>query len=161
VPSACAKTRTARIQLGLSLLVLFLAMGIPNAVTAQQNSSASALEHADKQPQNWLTYYGNYRGWSYSALDQVSAKNVKQLAPVWAFAAGGPPPDSSLQPGLESAPLVVDGILYLAGIQNNIYALDVYPWPSHFTQQGPRGVRGLPSGTGFCTWALRIIIWLP
>src|SRR5271168_5246935 len=92
-----------RAQAGL-LSLCFVLAGVRPA-KAQQAPAASRLEHADKEPQNWMTYYGNYSGWSYSPLDQISRKNVKQLVPVWAFAAGAPPLDSSLRPGLMSAPL--------------------------------------------------------
>src|ERR1700737_1446919 len=68
------------------VLCLFLC-DVPHAI-AQQGVMASRLEHADKEPQNWLTFYGNYKGWSYSPLSQITRENVKQLAPVWALSAG-------------------------------------------------------------------------
>ncbi len=33
----------------------------------------------------WPTYNGDYSGRRYSTLDQVSAKNIKTLAPAWMF----------------------------------------------------------------------------
>jgi alcohol dehydrogenase (cytochrome c) len=30
-------------------------------------------------PNDWLTYHQSYNGWSYSALDQINASNVKDL----------------------------------------------------------------------------------
>jgi hypothetical protein len=45
------------------LLCLILAAA---GAAAAQDSTTSRIEHADKEPQNWLTFYGNYRGWSYS-----------------------------------------------------------------------------------------------
>ncbi len=30
-------------------------------------------------PNDWLTYHQSYNGWSYSALDQINANNVKDL----------------------------------------------------------------------------------
>ena len=38
---------------------------------------------ANPEPENWLMTRGNYKGWSYSALDQINAYNVKNLVPVW------------------------------------------------------------------------------
>jgi hypothetical protein len=32
---------------------------------------------ANPEPENWLMTRGNYKGWSYSALDQINAHNVK------------------------------------------------------------------------------------
>jgi len=84
---------------------------------AAQELTAKRIEHAEKEPQNWLTFYGNYRAWSYSSLDQITRENVKQLVPVWAFPTGG-------QTGLQAAPLVVDGVLYLENHQNHVFAVD-------------------------------------
>src|SRR5215472_2857977 len=125
----------------VAVLCLILTTAEP-ALTAPETvpgPSASMLEHSDQEPQNWLTFYGNYQGWSYSSLDQISRKNVKDLVPVWAFGAGNPPPGLNMRGGLESTPLVMDGVLYLEGMQNSIYALDAstgglhwrynYPWP--------------------------------
>ena len=122
-----------------------------------QEQTTSRIEHADKEPQNWLTFYGNYRGWSYSPLNQITQENVKKLVPVWAFPAGFPPPNTSLRAGLEATPLVVDGVLYLEGMQNNIYAVDAatgtarwtytYKWPEAVTYS-IRGARGIAFGDG-------------
>src|SRR5712691_7086919 len=71
-------------------LLCFLAAGT-QPLAAQQRSMASRIEHAEKEPQNWLTFYGNYGGWSYSPLNQITRENVKQLVPEWAFSAGAPP----------------------------------------------------------------------
>jgi alcohol dehydrogenase (cytochrome c) len=103
------------------LVSLFLILGSAVGVAAQSSPDATTLriEHADKEPQNWLTFYGNYRGWSYSPLNQITRENVKSIAPVWAFPAGFPTGTAGLRPGLEAAPLVVDGVLYRAA------ALDV------------------------------------
>jgi alcohol dehydrogenase (cytochrome c) len=75
------------------------------------------LLNADKEPQNWLTYYGNYRGWRYSALDQINTTNVKRLVVKWAFQTG---PDENFQ----VTPLVVDGVMYLTNEKNHVFALD-------------------------------------
>ena len=122
-----------------------------------QQTTQSRLERAEKEPQNWLTYYGNYNGWSYSQLNQINRSNVKQLAPVWTFAAGVPPPVTTLRVGLEAAPLVVDGLLYLVGPQNNVYAIEaatgksvwtyIYRWPDRAVS-GVKGARGLAYGDG-------------
>jgi len=75
------------------------------------------IVHAAKEPQNWLTFYGNYRAWSYSPLNQITRENVHRLAPVWTFPSGG-------RGGLESAPIIDDGKLYLVNQENNVFALD-------------------------------------
>src|SRR6202158_2998406 len=92
---------------GLFLLGLILC---PFGVAMAQDAATTRIEHADKEPQNWLTFYGNYRGWSYSPLNQITRENVKTIVPVWAFPAGFPTGAAGLRPGLEAAPLVVDGV---------------------------------------------------
>jgi protein-tyrosine phosphatase len=59
-------------------------------MVAAQDPMAARIEHAGNEPQNWLTYYGNYGAWSYSPLNQIARENVKQIVPVWAFPAGYP-----------------------------------------------------------------------
>ena len=134
----------------LAVLLHISFCGTPSV--AAQEPTANRIEHADKEPQNWLTFYGNYRAWSYSPLDQITRENVKQLVPVWAFPTGG-------QNGLQAAPLVVDGVLYIENHQNHVFAIDAstgrplwnYAYqslrPANPSQQAV-GARGLAIGYG-------------
>ena len=141
---------TTRSQVAIFLLCAILgAAGVARA----QDATTTRIEHADKEPQNWLTFYGNYKGWSYSPLSQITRDNVKRISPVWTFAAGFPTGTAGLRPGLEATPLVVDGVLFLEGMQNNVYAIDAvsgrtiwtyeYKWPEvkTFSIRGARGWR--------------------
>lgn len=88
-----------------------------------QSTEASRLELAGAAASsrdlgataNWGTYSGDYSSTRYSRLDQVDTTNVGRLAMQWAFQTGG---------ALEATPLVLDGILYLAGESSTAYALD-------------------------------------
>ena len=73
--------------------------------------------NASHEPQNWLTYSGDYRSWRYSALDQINASHVHHLAAQWVF-------QSASLGQFETTPLVVDGILYGTGQDNRAFALD-------------------------------------
>lgn len=75
------------------------------------------LKNSAGEPQNWLTYWGDYRGTHYSALRQIVPANVKQLQVKWAAQMPG---DSVLQ----STPVVVDGVMYTAGPPGEVYAID-------------------------------------
>ena len=70
----------------------------------------------DPPPGDWLMPRGNYRGWSFSKLDQINTDNVGklQLAWTWQLPEGGTN---------EVAPLVHDGIMYLTGSSNTIQAM--------------------------------------
>src|SRR5262245_38751613 len=67
-------------------------------------------------PGDWLMRRGDYRAWGYSALDQIRAGNVGALTLAWAW---------NMEPGYqEEAPLVHDGVIFLANPQNVVHALD-------------------------------------
>jgi alcohol dehydrogenase (cytochrome c) len=85
--------------------------------------------HADREPQNWLTYSGGYAGARYSLLTQLNRDNVKNLALKWVWR-----PRYSEK--MEATPLVVDGILYT--VQNSdVAAIDAASgrvfWTFHYT----------------------------
>jgi alcohol dehydrogenase (cytochrome c) len=69
------------------------------------------------EAQNWLMYRGTYAGWGYSSLDQINAKNVKKLVPLWSFSTG-------VIEGHESPPMVNNGVMFITTPQNQVFALD-------------------------------------
>ena len=73
--------------------------------------------HADKEPQNWLTYGGATNSQRYSGLTQINTSNVDSLQMQWAFQA------RSLE-SYEATPLVVDGTMYITQMPNDVVALD-------------------------------------
>src|SRR5262245_32097669 len=74
------------------------------------------LVKADAEPQNWLMYWGNFRGTHYSNLQQITATNVGQLQAAWTFPMPGPFV-------LEATPLVIDGVMY-STLPGEVVALD-------------------------------------
>src|SRR6266436_9956963 len=73
--------------------------------------------HADKEPENWLTYSGTTLGQRYSTLKQITPDNVSNLTMQWAFQARS-------TEKFESTPLVVDGMMYVTQAPNDVVALD-------------------------------------
>jgi alcohol dehydrogenase (cytochrome c) len=129
------------------LFALFL---LGATCAAGQDVAPERIVHAAKEPQNWLTFFGNYRAWSYSPLNQITRDNVHRLTPAWTFPTGG-------RGGLESAPIVADGRLYLVNQENNVFALDAatgkliwnYAYkPSKDARPGAGKARGLAIGFG-------------
>src|SRR5579863_7493838 len=82
-----------------------------------QGVTFDRLLHADREPQNWLTYSGTVNGQRYSALNQITPANVKNLELQWVWQA------KSVEK-FETTALVVDGVLYTIEAPNNVYALD-------------------------------------
>ena len=68
------------------------------------------------KPENWLSFRNGYRLWGYSELDQINAENVGELRLVWSRA---------MQEGYQEVePLVYDGIMFLANVEDIVQALD-------------------------------------
>jgi alcohol dehydrogenase (cytochrome c) len=86
------------------------------AVAALVAASLHAADFAARG--DWTSYGGTPSSLRYSALDQIDTGNVARLTPVWAFQTGDP------ESGLQSTPLVVDGVLYLSSASSWVFALD-------------------------------------
>ena len=54
------------------------------------------LLNALKEPQNWLTYWGDYTGIRHRDLKQIQTGNVKDLRAAWVFQTGVPSCDLSV-----------------------------------------------------------------
>ncbi|HEX6394997.1 MAG TPA: PQQ-dependent dehydrogenase, methanol/ethanol family [Acidimicrobiales bacterium] len=89
------------------------------------NVTYERILNAGSEPQNWLTYYGAYNGQRYSPLDQINTENVKRIGPAWVFQAGttGIIAGASTY-SFEAAPVVVDGVMFLAGWDGWVWALN-------------------------------------
>ncbi len=72
---------------------------------------------ADKEPGNWMSYGRTYGEDHFSPLDKITADNAKDLGLAWYF-------DFPHARGLEVTPIVVDGVMYVTGNNNKVYALD-------------------------------------
>lgn len=105
---------------------------------ADFNVAYARLKNASAEPQNWLTYWGDYPGKHYSPLTSINAANVATLASQWSFQFGGGQ--------VETMPLVVDGLMFVTGPLDNADALDAKTgspiW--HYT-------RSLPKVASHCT----------
>ena len=95
------------------LLTLALLMG--GSLSAQV--TWDRLLHPEKEPQNWLSYSGNNNSQRYSALDQITPVNAKNLEMQWVL-------QSRSLEKFEASPLVVDGIMYITDPPNNVEAVD-------------------------------------
>ena len=106
-----------RIVLGAAALGVGL---LPMVAAAQgiENYSAVTDERLkNPEAENWLMTKGNYQGWSYSPLDQITAENVGDLQPVWAYSTG-------VGSGHEAPPIVNDGVMFISLPDSKLIALD-------------------------------------
>ena len=95
-----------------------LAIGVTLAASSAfaQPVDTARIE-ADGQ-NDWLTYHGSYKSYHYSPLDQINTSNVANLSVAWIHI-----PGRSTR-GLQSMPLVADGVLYYTGSYSRTFALN-------------------------------------
>ena len=79
--------------------------------------SFDRILHANREPQNWLTYSGSVLGQRHTLLTQITPANVKNLELQWVWQA------KSLEK-FEATALAVDGVLYTVQAPNDVVALD-------------------------------------
>ena len=75
------------------------------------------LANADKTPGDWLSYGKNYAEDRYSTLEQINKNNIKNLGLAWSLILG-------TDKGIETTPLIVDGIMYLTGPWSKVFAVN-------------------------------------
>ena len=111
----------------VSATVLILALGGLKVARSQQ-AAAPKITNQDlleglNNPSRWLTFSGDYTGQRHSPLKQLTPQNVAGLVPQWIFQTDIP---GLLGRGIENTPLVVDGILYVTGNNNQAWAIDAH-----------------------------------
>src|SRR5207249_3809303 len=87
------------------------------AGTAPGQVPYARLLAASREPQNWLTYSGGYEGHRFSLLERLNGSNIQDLGVQWVFQSG-------VAGKFETTPLVVDGVMYVTGAENHVWALD-------------------------------------
>ena len=101
---------------GVTRRAIWLTVGLL-AGSAHAQVTFDRLLNSAKEPQNWMTYSGDYLGRRFSALDQVNTTNVRALTAKWVY-------QTAATGKLETSPLVVDGILYATAQDDRAFALD-------------------------------------
>jgi len=104
----------------LSICGAAVGLGLLPVVLAAQSPTYSPVTDSrllNPEAQNWLMYRGNYQGWGYSPLDQVTPQNVKKLVPVWTFSTG-------VNEGHQSPPVINNGVMFVTTPQQQVIALN-------------------------------------
>ncbi len=89
---------------------------------------------------DWPVYGGSSENTHYSKLNQINRSNVSKLALAWSY-------DSGEKGGLETSPIVVNGVLYAYTPKKEVIALDAATgkllWKFDSGVTGGRSERGL------------------
>ena len=140
-------------------VVAFLAQNKARDLTQTiKNTPAPVLPYArlaKPAPGDWTTYWGDYQGTHFSALDQINAANVKNLQMKWMAPLTG-------TYATEATPLVVDGIMYAAGGSGDVFAFDArtgHPiWAFHRKQDIKNPYQNNPNNKGVAVLDGRVFV---
>ena len=131
MPDNYAQTLTsAEIQNLIAYMKTLKARDLTQTIKAELPPGLTfrALLDAPKNPQNWLTYWGDYQGIHFSRLTQIDKTNVRQLQAQWSV-------QMPAGPVLEATPIVVDGTMYTT-----------------YTENAGQGVDALDARSGLVLW---------
>jgi quinoprotein glucose dehydrogenase len=125
----------AAIFLG-TLMVIAAAMGeTPSSTAKAPDKSAS---------HDWRVYGGTPQNNHFSGLTQINRKNVKQLRLAWTF-------DTEESGGLETSPIVVQGVLYGLTPSQKVFALNAAT--GKLLWKFDSGIRGTQPDRGLAYWS--------
>ena len=91
-------------------IISFSCCAVAPSLGAQTVTGATGVD--------WPSYGGTHSAWRYSGLNQINTSNVSKLAAAWVFETG------DTENGLQTTPIVVDGVLFLSTSNNWVIALD-------------------------------------
>jgi alcohol dehydrogenase (cytochrome c) len=86
---------------------------VPKEVRVTQDQLSKAAGSAT----NWLHTQGNYAQTRYYPGDQINTTNVANLRPAFVV-------QTEVVESMETAPIVVDGVMFLTTSYNHVYAVD-------------------------------------
>lgn len=82
--------------------------------------SDDRLNNAAATPAEWLGYGFDREETRHSPLTGISKENVADLGVAWTY-------DLATSRGVESTPIVIDGVMYVTSAWSIVYALDAKP----------------------------------
>jgi quinoprotein glucose dehydrogenase len=111
---------------------------------AFQMPSSSSPDNTGDEKRDWPAYGGAPENTHYSSLAQINRANVKELRLAWSFDTGEPG-------GLETSPVIVDGVLYGITPTQKVFALDALT--GKLLWKFDSGIKGTQPDRGLAYWS--------
>ncbi len=86
-------------------------------MSARPTASQPMLDAAGGDTKNWLHSNGSYEQTRFFAGAHINAGNVGRIKPAFVF-------QTAVQDSMQTAPIVVDGVMFLTTSSNHVYAID-------------------------------------
>ena len=100
-----------------TLLPLLALAGLIASTELHAQVTYDRILRADDEPENWLTYNGNYSSQRHSRLEQITRENVDDLELKWML-------QNQAFGAWQSNPIVIDGVMYITQRPNDVMAVD-------------------------------------
>ncbi len=114
------------------------------ATSGEEPGSASAKFAEKRVPDDWAVYGGTAENNHYSPLKQINRRNVKQLTVAWTF-------DTEEEGGLQTNPIVVNGVLYGLTPSQKVFALNAMT--GKLLWKFDSGIKGTQPDRGLAYWS--------
>ncbi len=105
---------------------------------------ASAKSTEKNSRHDWAAYGGTPENNHFSPLKQINRSNVKQLTVAWTF-------DTEEEGGLQTSPIVVDGVLYGLTPSQKVFALNAAT--GKLLWKFDSGIKGTQPDRGLAYWS--------
>ena len=129
----------------IGVCVLTLGMIVaPGTVTNEVPGPPQAKSSQKHSDRDWPVYGGTPENNRYSPLKQINRANVQQLTVAWTF-------DTEETGGLQTSPIVVDGVLYGLTPSEKVFALNAAT--GKLLWKFDSGVKGTQPDRGLAYWS--------
>ncbi len=120
-----------------------VALSIP-ALTAVLRPTAVSAGNSASGAGDWPVFGGGPENNHYSTLSQINVSNVGKLQVAWSF-------DTGESGGLQTSPIVVDGVLYGLTPTQKVFALDAAT--GSLLWKFDSGIKGTQPARGLAFWS--------
>ena len=135
--------RIVKMLLALSALVGFSFLGLTPSASTLFCAPAQAVKNPVEQ-RDWPVYGGAPEDTRYSHLAQINRENVKKLQVAWTY-------DTGEAGGLQTSPIIVDGVLYAYTPTQKVIALDART--GKLLWKFDSGIVGRQPDRGLASWS--------
>jgi len=124
---------------------LVLALSVAAIAGQPPEKKLAAAKAPDKEgAQDWPVYGGTAQNDHFSSLAQINRKNVKRLKVAWTY-------DTEESGGLQTSPIVVEGVLYGLTPSQKVFALNAATGKQLWKFDS--GIKGTQPDRGLAYWS--------